>query len=253
MTSTASPGTLVLLRHGSSVGNAREIFSGVLDVSLTPDGEASCLEAGERLLRTGWHADRVFTSELTRGIQTADLVAHALGYTGTIQRDWRLNERNYGGLSGHLKSEIAERYGHDRYLHWRRSYDGRPPPIPPARLALWRRLPPFDRLPTEALTPTESLADVVARLTPWVSDTLHRELAAGHHVLVAAHGNTLRALCAVLDDLDEAALRALNLPNARPLRYDFDQDLQPLTPGGTYLDPEIASAEAILIAAEGGT
>ena len=253
MSSTADPGSLVLIRHGTSVGNAREIFSGVLDVSLTPDGEASCLEAGERLRRTGWRADRVFTSELTRGVQTAELVAHALGYAGTIERDWRLNERNYGALTGFPKTEIAEQYGHERYLHWRRSYDGRPPPIPSAILDLWRRLPPFDRLPAEALTPTESLADVVARLTPWVGETLHLDLAAGRQVLVAAHGNTLRALCAVLDSLDEDALRALNLPNARPLLYDFDQDLRPVTPGGTYLDPEAATAEALLIAAEGGT
>lgn len=253
MTSTDSPGTLVLLRHGTSVGNAREIFSGLLDVSLTPDGEASCLEAGDRLRRIGWRADQVFTSELTRGIQTADLVARSLGYTGTVSRDWRLNERNYGGLTGHLKSEIAERHGHERYLHWRRSYDGRPPPIPPERLDLWRRLPPFDRLPAGALTPTESLADVVVRQAPWVNGPLAQELRAGRHVLVAAHGNTLRALCGVLDDLDETALRALNLPNARPLRYDFDRDLRPRTPGGTYLDPELAAAEAVLIAAEGGT
>ena len=174
-----------------------------------------------------------------------------------VVRDWRLNERNYGALSGYLKTEILERFGRERFLHWRRSYDGRPPELSEETLALWRRLPPFDRLPTAALTATESLADVVHRMVPWWTDRLVPRLRAGQDVLVVAHGNSLRALCALLDSLGTEELTALNLPNARPLLYDFaladDGIPRPVLRGGRYLDPDAARGEAALIAAQGGT
>ncbi|PFG39987.1 2,3-bisphosphoglycerate-dependent phosphoglycerate mutase [Georgenia soli] len=250
-----SLGALVLVRHGESVGNALEIFTGVLDLDLTPAGEEACRVAGDRLAGAGFAPDLVVTSELARGRRTAALVRAALGSTAPVVRTWRLNERNYGALSGHLKAEVLAEHGRELFLHWRRSYAGRPPALDEATLALWRRLPPFDRLPTEALTPTESLADVVTRLRPWLPE-LRAHLAGGRNVLVVAHGNSLRALCALLDDLGPAELAALNLPNARPLRYDLVDDgdrLRPLVRGGTYLDPEAARAEALLIAAQGGT
>lgn len=254
---TASAPNVVLVRHGESVANARHLFTGVLNVGLTPGGEQECLLAGSRLAGTGWVPDLVCTSELVRGWRTAELMATAWPEPVPVRRDWRLNERNYGALSGYLKSEIAERFGHEQFLYWRRSLEGRPPELPPATLALWRRLPPFDRLPAGALSATESLADVVVRVRPWVREVLGAQLAAGQRVLVVAHGNSLRALCAVLDQLDATELAALNLPNARPLAYRLqvgaDGGLQPMVRGGQYLDAAAAHAEAAVIAAEGGT
>lgn len=250
---------VVLVRHGESVANARHLFTGVIDVGLTPAGEQECLLAGRRLAQTGWIPDVVCTSELVRGWRTAELMATAWSEPepATIERDWRLNERNYGALSGYLKSEIAERFGYEQFLYWRRSLEGRPPELPPETLALWRQLSPFDRLPTEALTATESLADVVERVRPWVAGVLGEHLAAGRRVLLVAHGNSLRALCAVLDRLDAVELAALNLPNGRPLAYrlrvDRAGELQPAVRGGEYLDAAAAHAEAAVIAAEGGT
>ena len=254
---TAGLGTVTLLRHGESVGNAREIFSGVLDVDLTPAGEEACTRAGARLLATGWSPDVVMTSELARGWRTALLVEETLGSEAPVQRDWRLNERSYGALSGHLKTEVAERYGTEQFRHWRRSLHGRPPELDEGTLTLWSGLSPFDRLPPEALAPTESLADVVERMRPWVDGTLMAQVRAGADVLVCAHGNSLRALCAILDRLTGEELKALNLPNARPLLYSFAADdsgeLRPTRRGGRYLDPEAAWAEAEVIAAQGGT
>jgi 2,3-bisphosphoglycerate-dependent phosphoglycerate mutase len=250
-----SLGALVLVRHGESVGNARELFTGVLDLDLTPVGEEACRVAGARLAGAGFVPDVIVTSELARGRRTAELVRAALGSTAPVVRTWRLNERNYGALSGLLKAEVLAEHGRELFLHWRRSYKGRPPELDEGTLDLWRRLPPFDRLPAEALTATESLADVVSRLRPWLTE-LHGHLSGGRDVLVVAHGNSLRALCALLDDLSPEELAALNVPNARPLRYDLVADgdrLRPLVRGGTYLDPEVARAEARLIAAQGGT
>ncbi|TDE98701.1 2,3-diphosphoglycerate-dependent phosphoglycerate mutase [Occultella glacieicola] len=248
---------VMLVRHGESVANARHLFTGVIDVGLTPAGEQECVLAGQRLAGTGWIPDVICTSELVRGWRTAELMRTAWPSSVPVARDWRLNERNYGALSGFRKSEIAERFGHERFIHWRRSLEGRPPPLAPGTLALWRTLSPFDVLPPEALTATESLADVVARVRPWVREILGGHVAAGRRVLLVAHGNSLRAVCAVLDRLDGAELAALNLPNARPLAYRLRTPTGGLPEsqvrGGDYLDPGAARAEAAAIAAEGGT
>jgi 2,3-bisphosphoglycerate-dependent phosphoglycerate mutase len=252
-----SPANVVLVRHGESVANARHLFTGVIDVGLTPAGEAECVLAGQRLAGAGWVPDLICTSELVRGWRTAELMRTAWPGRVPVERDWRLNERNYGALSGYLKTEIAERFGRDRFLYWRRSLEGRPPPLTQDVLELWRTLPPFDTLPPEALTATESLADVVARVRPWVCDVLGAHVAAGRRVLLVAHGNSLRAVCGVLDRLDGDELAALNLPNARPLAYRLRGEAAatpvPVVRGGEYLDPGAARAEAAAIAAEGGT
>ena len=248
-------GSLVLVRHGESVGNARGLFSGMLDVDLTLAGEEACRVAGARLAGSGWTPEVVVTSELTRGWRTAELIMAALLSPAPIVRTWRLNERSYGALSGYSKAEVLEEHGPELFLHWRRSYEGRPPALDERTVALWRALSPFDRLPAEALAATESLADVVARLRSWLPE-LHAELRAERDVLVVAHGNSLRALCALLDDLTPEELSALNLPNARPLRYDLVEGVDGLRPrvrGGRYLDPEAARAEALVIAHQGGT
>ncbi|MFC4554680.1 2,3-bisphosphoglycerate-dependent phosphoglycerate mutase [Georgenia faecalis] len=248
-----TPGSLMLLRHGESVGNALGIFTGVLDVALTPVGEQASHDAGARLAALGWRPDVILASELVRSWHTADLVAEALGGDVPVVRDWRLDERSYGALSGYLKTEVAERYGVEQFLHWRRSLEGRPPALAPQTVALWRTLPPFAGLPPEAVAATESLADVVVRLEPLWRGPLSEHLRAGRHVLVVAHGNSLRALCGLLDDLDGEELRRLNLPNARPLAYELGPDLRPLVRGGRYLDPRAAHAEALAIAQQGGT
>ncbi|MGC0272769.1 2,3-bisphosphoglycerate-dependent phosphoglycerate mutase [Pseudactinotalea sp. Z1739] len=285
-------GTLMLVRHGESVANARSLFTGVLDVGLTPSGIRDCSLAGSRLRRVGFRPDALITSELVRGWRTAELICEEIGFPGTIERDWHLNERNYGALSGLSKAQVRIEHGAERFRLWRRSYAGRPPPLPERTLALWRTLSPFDRLPPEALTATESLQDVVERIRPWWYQMLTPRLIDGEDVLVVGHGNSLRALCAVIGDLDDEELSALNLPNARPLRYRFavgagpssaaphragaeplagvgpgtdadpgrsitpgspDPLLAPETRGGEYLDPEAAQREAALIAAQGGT
>ncbi|WP_434081303.1 2,3-bisphosphoglycerate-dependent phosphoglycerate mutase [Sanguibacter sp. Z1732] len=287
-----TPGTLMLVRHGESVANARSLFTGVLDVGLTPSGIRDCGLAGSRLRHLGFRPDALITSELVRGWRTAELICEEIGFPGTIERDWHLNERNYGALSGLSKAQVRIEHGAERFRFWRRSYAGRPPPLPERTLALWRTLSPFDRLPAEALTATESPRDVVERIRPWWYQMLTPRLFDGEDVLVVAHGNSLRALCAVIDDLDDEELSALNLPNARPLRYRFavgadtstgathragtesladggtgaDADpgqsstarrsnppLAAETRGGEYLDPEAARREAALIAAQGGT
>ena len=248
---------VVLVRHGESVANARHLFTGVLDVGLTPAGEAECVAAGERLAGIGWTPEVICTSELVRGWRTAELMATAWPEPVAVERDWLLNERNYGALSGYLKTEIAQRFGYEQFLYWRRSLEGRPPPLSEQTLALWRTLAPFDRLPAEALTATESLADVVERVRPWVAGPLAEYVRAGRRVLLVGHGNSLRAVCAVLDRLDADELSALNLPNARPLAYRLRPDesgpLRPEVRGGEYLDAAAALAEAAVIAAEGGT
>ncbi len=241
----------MLVRHGESAANALGLFTGMLDVGLTPHGEQSCLDAAARVRGTGWRPDVILASELARSWHTADIIAAAVG--GRVTRHWRLNERSYGALTGYGKREVAERYGQDLFLHWRRSFDGRPDPLPDSTVDLWRTLPPFDRLPPQALAPTESLADVVERVRPLWTGELGEALRAGRKVLVVAHGNSLRALCALVDRLSPEELRDLNLPNARPLLYELGTDLVPVHRGGRFLDPHVAAAEAAAIAAQGGT
>lgn len=241
----------MLVRHGESTANALGLFTGLLDVDLTPHGEQSSREAADRLLATGWRPDVVLASELVRSWRTAELLSDVVG--GQVRRSWRLVERSYGALTGLAKHDVAERYGYELFLHWRRSLHGRPEPMDRATLDLWRRLPPFDRLPSAALAATESLADVVDRVRPLWHGELGELLRGGQHVLVVGHGNSLRALCAVIDELDPQQLRDLNLPNARPLLYDFAPGLVARQRGGRYLDPHLASEEAAEIAAQGGT
>src|SRR5699024_3062653 len=180
--SPMTPGSLVLVRHGESAANALGLFTGVLDVGLTPHGEQSNREAAARLAATGWRPDLVLASQLARSWLTAETLVGSVG--GTVVRDWRLGERSYGALSGYRKSEVAERYGHDLFLHWRRSLHGRPDPLPEATVRLWRSLPPFADLPPAALAPTESLADVVERVRPLWAGELGAALRSGKHVLV---------------------------------------------------------------------
>ena len=246
-----STGSLMLVRHGESAANALGLFTGVLDVGLTPHGEQASLDAAARLRGTGWRPDLVLASELARSWHTADIIAAAVG--GRVEREWRLVERSYGALTGYRKRDVAERHGQELFLHWRRSYTGRPDPLPERLVRLWRSLPPFDRLPPQALPPTESRGAVVERGRPLWTGRRGPALRDALTVLVAAHGNSLRALCGLVDGLTAEELRELNLPNARPLLYELGPDLRPRVRGGRYLDPHLAAHEAAEIAAQGGT
>lgn len=246
-------GTLVLLRHGESELNAAQIFTGLLDVGLTPRGEDQAREAG-RLLRThGVLPDVVLTSPMRRCAATTRLVQEAADLDGVpVSSTWRLAERDYGNLTGVPKHEARARLGADGYITVRRTLDGAPPPATPDQAARWPAAAytePGSGLPTPGAS--ESLRDVVARVAPlW--DEVRDVLATERTVLVVGHGNSLRALCALIDELSPAEVQVLNLPPGEPLVYRWTAD--GLAPhGGRYLDPDDALAAAARIAHEGGT
>lgn len=248
--------TLILLRHGESTANAQGLFTGVLDAPLTPRGIVEARRAAEQIARARLHPGVVLTSELRRATQTAWIVADRLARgreTPQVRRDWRLNERSYGALTGMSKAQVLHRFGHDRFVWWRRSMDGRPAPMPEPQWSELAARAPFDRLPARALPRTESLRDVIARVRPMLAEVLSPLLQDAGSVACVAHGNSLRALCACLDHLDDAEVAALNIPNAYPLVYRLDARLHPLRRGGRYLDEAAARAAARRVAREGGT
>jgi 2,3-bisphosphoglycerate-dependent phosphoglycerate mutase len=236
--------TLVLLRHGESEWNAKNLFTGWVDVGLSDKGMAEAARAGELLRDTGLRPDVVHTSLLRRAIRTAELALDAadLGWL-PVRRSWRLNERHYGALQGLDKSATREKYGDEQFMRWRRSYDEPPPQLDDD--SEWSQAgdPRYADL-LETLPRTECLADVVHRMLPYWYDALVPELRLGRVVLVAAHGNSLRALVKHLDGLSDEEVVGLNIPTGIPLRYDLDEQMAPVKAGGEYLDPE-AAAESI--------
>ena len=222
--------TLVLLRHGQSQWNEKDLFTGWIDVDLTPRGEAEARAGGRAMAAAGVLPTIVHTSLLTRAIRTADLALEELGRLWLpVRRSWRLNERHYGDLEARNKAETKERYGEVQFLAWRRSYATPPPPLPDGdeRSALGD--PRYADLPPEVIPATECLADVVARLLPWWEDAIGPDLLAGHLVLVAAHGNSLRALRKHLDGISDADIVGLELPTGVPTVYELDGDLRPIS------------------------
>ena len=245
-------GTLTLLRHGESTYNAAQVFTGLLDVDLSPRGERQARAAGQLLAERGAIPDVVLSSPLRRARRTADAVVAELGLTVPLVEDWRLEERDYGILTGVPKRTVAERYGHDLFFAWRRTLHGRPPAAEPADVATWGLVstrPPELPVPGSG----ESLHDVIERVRPCWEREIRSRLLTGLCVLVVAHGNSLRALCALIDELDEDELEALNLPAGQPLQYGTAPDGRCAPRGGRYLDPQAARAGAELIEAEGGT
>jgi 2,3-bisphosphoglycerate-dependent phosphoglycerate mutase len=236
--------TLVLLRHGESEWNAKNLFTGWVDVGLTEKGRTEAARGGELLREAGLRPDVVHTSLLRRAIRTAELALDAadLGWL-PVRRSWRLNERHYGALQGLDKAATREQYGDEQFLRWRRSYDEPPPPL--ADDNEWSQAgdPRYANL-LEILPRTECLADVVHRMLPYWYDALVPDLQAGRVVLVAAHGNSLRALVKHLDGLSDEAVVGLNIPTGIPLLYELDDAMRPVTTGGRYLDPA-AAAESI--------
>jgi 2,3-bisphosphoglycerate-dependent phosphoglycerate mutase len=246
-------GTLVLLRHGESEWNAKNLFTGWVDVDLSGRGEVEAHRGGELLREHGLLPDVVHTSVLRRAIRTADLALAACDRQWIpVVRSWRLNERHYGALQGKNKAQIREQFGDEQFMIWRRSYATPPPPLGDADE--WSQVGDarYAALPPEVVPRTECLADVVRRALPYWYDAIVPDLRAGRTVLVAAHGNSLRALVKHLDDVSDEDIVGLNIPTGIPLRYDLDPEtLRPVTRGGQYLDPD-AAAESIAAVANQG-
>lgn len=242
-------GTLVLLRHGQSVWNAENLFTGWVDVPLTETGEQEARRGGELLREAGLLPDVVHTSLLRRAISTAHLALDACDrHWIPVTRDWRLNERHYGALQGKDKKQTLAEFGEEQFMLWRRSYDTPPPEIEPGT--------EFDqsgdvRYAGAPVPRTECLKDVVERFLPYWESAVVPDLRAGKTVLLAAHGNSLRALVKHLDGISDADIAGLNIPTGMPLRYDLDDDLRPTVAGGTYLDPQAAADAAAAVAAQG--
>jgi 2,3-bisphosphoglycerate-dependent phosphoglycerate mutase len=242
---------LILLRHGESLWNQQELFTGWFDVELTELGEAQARAGGQLLLDEGVLPDIVHTSLLRRAIRTANLALEACDRLWIpTYRHWRLNERHYGDLQGRSKPETLATYGEEQYFTWRRSYS-----TPPPALALDdERHPRFDpryaTLPPDLLPATECLADVVDRMLPYWHDHICVDLLEGRTVLVAAHGNSLRALVKHLDGISEEAIVELNIPTGIPLLYELDEHLQAVS--SRYLgDADAAAAAVAAVAAQG--
>jgi 2,3-bisphosphoglycerate-dependent phosphoglycerate mutase len=239
---------VVLLRHGESTWNKENRFTGWTDVDLSERGREEALAAGRLLKAEGYSFDLAFTSVLTRAIRTCWMALDELGELWIpVERSWRLNERHYGALQGLNKAETAARHGEAQVKIWRRAYD-----IPPPALTLDdERHPSRDRryagLPPSDLPLTESLKDTVARFLPYWHGTIAPAITSGQRVLIAAHGNSLRALVKYLDDISEEAIVELNIPTGIPLIYELDRELKPIR--SYYLgDAESAKKAAAAVA-----
>src|SRR5512133_698076 len=236
-------GTLILLRHGESEWNAKNLFTGWVDVDLNAKGETEATRGGELLVENNLLPDVVHTSVLRRAIQTAQIsldIADRMWIE--TKRSWRLNERHYGALQGKDKAATLAEFGEEQFMLWRRSYDTPPPPIDAGSEYSQDGDARYAFLPPEARPATECLKDVVVRMLPYWYDAIVPDLRSGATVLVAAHGNSLRALVKHLDGMGDDEVVGLNIPTGVPLRYDLDDDLRPVQTGGQYLDPEAAAA-----------
>lgn len=235
--------TLILLRHGESEWNAKNLFTGWVDVDINEKGIGEAERGAELLLAEDLLPDVVHTSVLRRAIHTANLTLDGCDrHWIPVRRSWRLNERHYGALQGKNKAQTLAEYGEEQFMLWRRSYDTPPPPI--AADDEWSQFSDarYAELPSEARPLTECLADVVVRMLPYWYDSIVPDLRANKVTLIAAHGNSLRALVKHLDGISDADIAGLNIPTGIPLLYELDDDLRPLTTGGRYLDPEAAAA-----------
>ncbi|MUL81750.1 MULTISPECIES: phosphoglyceromutase [unclassified Mycolicibacterium] len=242
--------TLILLRHGESDWNQKNLFTGWVDVDLTDKGRAEAVRGGRLMAEQGVLPDVVYTSLLRRAITTANLALDAADrHWIPVHRDFRLNERHYGALQGLDKAATKDKYGEEQFMAWRRSYDTPPPPIEKGSEFSQDADPRYADIGGGPLT--ECLKDVVTRFVPYYEDTIVPDLLAGKTVLIAAHGNSLRALVKYLDGMSDEEVVGLNIPTGIPLRYDLDDNLKPLVTGGEYLDPEAAAAGAAAVAAQG--
>jgi 2,3-bisphosphoglycerate-dependent phosphoglycerate mutase len=245
--------TLVLLRHGESEWNAKNLFTGWVDVKLTTAGEDEARRGGRLLAEIGLLPDVVHTSLLRRAITSAELALNEADRAWVpVKRHWRLNERHYGALQGKDKAETLAQYGEEQFMTWRRSYDTPPPPIEAGSEFSQDGDARYADLAPEIIPATECLKDVLERMLPYWYDGIVPDLRSGKTVLVAAHGNSLRALVKHLDGVTDEAIVKLNIPTGMPLVYELDETtLKPVVPGGKYLDPEAAAAAAAAVASQG--
>jgi 2,3-bisphosphoglycerate-dependent phosphoglycerate mutase len=235
--------TLVLLRHGQSEWNEKNLFTGWVDVGLTDLGRTEARRGGELLVERDLLPDVVHTSVMRRAIETAQIALDAADRMWPpVRRSWRLNERHYGALQGKDKAATLAEYGEEQFMTWRRSYDTPPPPLPDDDE--WSQVgdDTYATLPDEVVPRTECLKDVVVRMLPYWYDAIVPDLRAGSTVLVAAHGNSLRALVKHLDGISDEDIAGLNIPTGIPLLYRLDASMRPVTRGGEYLDPAAAAA-----------
>ena len=245
------PHTLILLRHGESVWNAENLFTGWVDVPLSEKGQAEAEHGGVLLQEAGLTPDVVHTSLLRRAITTAAVALDVADrHWIPVQRSWRLNERHYGALQGKNKKQTLEEYGEEQFMLWRRSFDVPPPPIEADSEFSQSDDPRYAGLGAQ-LPATECLKDVIARFLPYWESDITADLRTGRTVLVAAHGNSLRALVKHLDGISDEDIAGLNIPTGMPLVYELDDDLSPTVPGGRYLDPDAAAAAAAAVANQG--
>jgi len=234
---------LILLRHGESEWNAKNLFTGWVDVDLTEKGAAEAQRGGQLLTEAGLLPDVVHTSLLRRAIGTAQIALMACDrHWIPTRRSWRLNERHYGALQGKDKVSTLAEFGEEQFMVWRRSYDTPPPPIRDDDPYANFHDPRYAQLPSEARPRTECLKDVLLRALPYWYDEIVPDLKSGKITLLAAHGNSLRAIVKHLDAISDQAVVGLNIPTGIPLVYELDDDQKPLAPGGRYLDPEAAAA-----------
>jgi 2,3-bisphosphoglycerate-dependent phosphoglycerate mutase len=243
---------MVLLRHGESEWNKANLFTGWTDVGLTPKGVEEAINAGHLLSDGGYAFDGVHTSLQLRAIQTANLTLEAMGLSWLpVTRHWRLNERHYGALQGLNKKETAEKYGKEQVFEWRRSYDTPPPALDLDDERHPRHDPRYADLAPDVLPATECLKDVVARMLPYWHDRMVPEIRAGRRLLVAAHGNSLRALVKHLDGISDEEIPGLNIPTGIPLVYELDARFERVD--SYYLgDPEAAAKAAEAVAKQAG-
>ena len=242
---------LILLRHGESEWNAKNLFTGWVDVRLSAAGETEAAHGGKLLADRNLLPDVVHTSLLRRAIHTSQLALDACDrHWIPVRRSWRLNERHYGALQGKDKKETLAKYGEEQFKLWRRSYDTPPPAIEANDPYSQANDARYADLGSD-LPATECLKDVVTRMMPYWQESIVPDLKAGKRVLVTAHGNSLRALVMHLDEISQSDIAELNIPTGIPLLYNLDADFKPVKKGGEYLDPEAAKAAIEAVANQG--
>lgn len=243
---------LLLLRHGQSTANAEDSFSGWIDVPLSRRGVEEAASAASMIASAGLLPSVVHTSVLQRSVRTAEIVMEGLSRQWVpVGRTWRLNERHYGLLQGRRRADVLAEVGEETFSRWRRSYTAKPPPCGDQDRAAVAGDPRYGHLPPGCLPDGESLADVQRRLLPYWQDVLAPDTAAGRLPLVVGHGNSLRALCVILDRLAPEEVEGLNIPTGIPLLYELDRRWRPVVRGGAYLDPVAAERGVLEVGAQG--
>ena len=243
--------TLILLRHGQSEWNEKNLFTGWVDVTLTEKGRAEARRGGAMLKDSGYKPDVLHTSLLSRAILTANLALEEADRMWIpVDRSWRLNERHYGALQGKDKTQVRDEFGDEQFMTWRRSYDIAPPVLSDDDEFSQAHDERYAEL-GDVMPRTECLKDVLDRMLPYWEGAIKPDLEMGKTVLVTAHGNSLRALVKHLDGISDEDIAGVNIPTGIPLVYELDENFQPITKGGTYLDPEAAQANIAAVANQG--